>query len=62
MPPLEGLQGEGTPNQAWLCLDVYDVLCRLAEVGHHAEVQRILEVPMKHCPEVRCNFIGCCTL
>ena len=57
MAPLEGLQGEqlavGTPNQAWLCLDLYDILCQLAEVGHHADVQHILEEPMKSCPEAR---------
>ncbi len=34
-PPLEGLSSGkspvGTPNQAWLCLDLCEVLCRLAE-------------------------------
>lgn len=56
MPPLEGLQGgtapAGTPNECWLCLDLYNILCRLAEVGHHGEVQQLLERPMKTCPEV----------
>ena len=55
-PPLEGLQGGqssvGTPNQAWLCLDLYKTLCKLAEVGHHLPVQQLLELPMKTCPEV----------
>ena len=56
MPPLEGLQGgksaTGVPNQCWLCLNLYNTLCRLAEVGHHSEVQQLLEQPMKSCPEV----------
>ena len=54
--PVEGLQGgkspTGTPNQAWLCLDLLEVLGRLAELGHHTSVHAILEPPMKQCPEV----------
>ena len=55
-PPLEGLAGSqssiGTPNQAWLCLDLIEVLCRLAESGHGATVQQILEQPRRECPEL----------
>lgn len=55
-PPLDGLQNGqsavGTPNQAWLCLDLYKTLCKLAEVGHHMAVQQLLDLPMKACPEV----------
>ena len=55
-PPLEGLAGNqssiGTPNQAWLCLDLVEVLCRLAESGHGAAVQQILEQPRRECPEL----------
>ena len=55
-PPLEGLAGNvssvGTPNQAWLSLDVMEVLCRLAESGHSAAVHQILEQPRKECPEL----------
>jgi len=55
-PPLEGLAGTvssiGTPNQAWLCLDLMEVLCRLAESGHGAAVHKILEQPKAECPEL----------
>ena len=42
----------GTPNQAWLCLDLYDTLAALADGGHAPAVRHILEVPLKACPEV----------
>ena len=55
-PPLEGLAGNvssiGTPNQAWLCLDLMEILCRLAESGHGAAVHQILEQPRTECPEL----------
>ncbi|KAK9805719.1 hypothetical protein WJX73_001907 [Symbiochloris irregularis] len=56
LAPVEGLAGgkaaTGTSNRAWLCLDLLDTLARLAELGHHAAVQGILEAPLKQCPEV----------
>ncbi|XP_059439648.1 uncharacterized protein LOC132172202 [Corylus avellana] len=42
----------GHANHAWLCLDLLDVLCQLAERGHATSVQLIVEYPIKHCPEV----------
>lgn len=42
----------GHANHAWLCLDLLDVLCHLAERGHALSVRAILEYPLKHCPEV----------
>ncbi|KAI3908415.1 hypothetical protein MKW92_020455 [Papaver armeniacum] len=42
----------GNGNQAWLCLDLLDVLCQLAETGHAGSVRSMLEYPLKHCPEV----------
>ncbi|XP_020232404.1 CCR4-NOT transcription complex subunit 1 isoform X1 [Cajanus cajan] len=42
----------GHANHAWLCLDLLDVLCQLAEKGHASIVRSILEYPLKHCPEV----------
>ncbi|KAL4458253.1 hypothetical protein ABPG75_013118 [Micractinium tetrahymenae] len=54
--PLEGLHAGklpvGTPNQAWLCLDLYDALARLADSGHAPAVRQVLELPLKQCPEV----------
>lgn len=54
--PLEGLHAGkspvGTPNQAWLCLDLYDSLARLADSGHAPAVRQVLELPLKQCPEV----------
>lgn len=54
--PLEGLHGGksplGTPNQAWLCLDLFDSLARLADSGHAPAVRQVLELPLKQCPEV----------
>ncbi|XWS35646.1 hypothetical protein CRYUN_Cryun20dG0014500 [Craigia yunnanensis] len=42
----------GNENHAWLCLDLLDVLCQLAESGHTSFVRSMLEYPLKHCPEV----------
>ncbi|KAK9274352.1 hypothetical protein L1049_019166 [Liquidambar formosana] len=42
----------GHANHAWLCLDLLDVLCHLAERGHACSVRSMLEYPLKHCPEV----------
>lgn len=42
----------GHANHAWLCLDLLDVLCQLAEWGHASSVQSLLNYPLKHCPEV----------
>lgn len=42
----------GHANHAWLCLDLLDVLCQLAERGYATFVQSMLEYPLKNCPEV----------
>lgn len=42
----------GHSNHAWLCLDLLEVLCQLAERGHANSVRSILEHPLKHCPEL----------
>ncbi|KAM7476295.1 hypothetical protein LguiB_023538 [Lonicera macranthoides] len=42
----------GHANHAWLCLDLLEVLCQLAERGHATVVRSMLEYPLKHCPEV----------
>ncbi|CAK7347840.1 unnamed protein product [Dovyalis caffra] len=42
----------GHANHAWLCLDLLDVLCQLAERGHASSVRSMLEYPLKHCPEL----------
>ncbi|XP_028804636.1 CCR4-NOT transcription complex subunit 1 isoform X2 [Neltuma alba] len=42
----------GHANHAWLCLDLLDVLCQLAERGHASSVRSILDYPLKHCPEI----------
>uniref|UniRef100_A0A251S102 Putative CCR4-NOT transcription complex subunit 1, HEAT repeat protein n=1 Tax=Helianthus annuus TaxID=4232 RepID=A0A251S102_HELAN len=39
-------------TQPWLCLDLLEVLCQLAENGHTASVWSMMEFPLKHCPEV----------
>ncbi|XP_021748044.1 CCR4-NOT transcription complex subunit 1-like isoform X1 [Chenopodium quinoa] len=50
---VHGLQSQpGQSNYAWLCLDLVDVLCQLAERGHAATIQAMLEYPLKNCPEV----------
>ncbi|CAM6118665.1 unnamed protein product [Calypogeia fissa] len=54
--PLEGLPGQkspyGTSNHAWLSLDLLEVLCLLAEMGHTSSVRSLLEYPLKQCPEL----------
>lgn len=42
----------GNANHAWLCLDLLDILCQLAERGHASAVRSMLEFPLLHCPEV----------
>lgn len=42
----------GHEYHAWLCLELLDVLCQLAERGHASSVRSILEFPLKHCPEI----------
>ncbi|KAJ0736881.1 putative CCR4-Not complex component, Not1, MIF4G-like domain superfamily [Helianthus annuus] len=42
----------GHANHAWLCLDLLEVLCQLAERGLAKPVRSLLEYPLKHCPEV----------
>ncbi|KAF5731634.1 Ccr4-not transcription complex putative isoform 1 [Tripterygium wilfordii] len=42
----------GQTNHSWLCIDLLDVLCELAERGHASSVRSILENPVEHCPEV----------
>ncbi|PIA29475.1 hypothetical protein AQUCO_06000080v1 [Aquilegia coerulea] len=39
-------------NQSWLCLDLLEVLCHLAERGHASSVRSMVEYPVEHCPEV----------
>ncbi|CAH2039394.1 unnamed protein product [Thlaspi arvense] len=40
----------GLSNQAWLSIDLLDVLCQLAERGHTAFVSSLLQYPLTHCP------------
>ncbi|XP_017218466.1 uncharacterized protein LOC108195949 isoform X2 [Daucus carota subsp. sativus] len=42
----------GHSNHAWLCLDLLEVLCQLAERGHAGSIRPVLEFPRKHCPEI----------
>lgn len=42
----------GHANHAWLCLDLLDVLCQLAERGHASTVRSMLQYPLQHCAEV----------
>ncbi|KAH9287615.1 hypothetical protein KI387_031732 [Taxus chinensis] len=53
--PLEGPHGNKLPygfmNQAWLSVDLVEVLCHLAEMGHGAVVRSMFEYPINHCPE-----------
>ncbi|XP_045789212.1 CCR4-NOT transcription complex subunit 1 [Trifolium pratense] len=42
----------GHANHAWLCIDLLDVLCQLAEMGHANVVWSILDYALKHCPEI----------
>nr|KAJ0191235.1 hypothetical protein LSAT_V11C800448300 [Lactuca sativa] len=43
----------GYANHAWLCLDLLEVLCQLAERGLAKSVRLLFEYALKHCPEVR---------
>ncbi|PIA50222.1 hypothetical protein AQUCO_01300751v1 [Aquilegia coerulea] len=43
---------DGPENQAWLCIDLLDVLCHLAERGHASSVRSMLKYPLEHCPDV----------
>ncbi|KAI5070413.1 hypothetical protein GOP47_0014756 [Adiantum capillus-veneris] len=54
--PLENVLGSeilssGT-HQAWLSIPLLGVLCQLAEMGHAGAVRSMLELPMKHCPDI----------
>ncbi|XP_057867287.2 uncharacterized protein LOC131074644 isoform X3 [Cryptomeria japonica] len=53
--PLEGPHGNklpfGSMNQAWLSVDLVEVLCHLAEMGHGTVVHSMFEYPINHCPE-----------
>ncbi|KAJ4827650.1 hypothetical protein Tsubulata_008272 [Turnera subulata] len=42
----------GHANHAWLCLDLLDVLCHLAERGHASSVRLMLEYPLQNCPDI----------
>lgn len=57
MPPVEGLQGgkspAGTPNQAWLSVDLLQIMCHFTvDTSKRPTVLAMLEYPIKHCPEV----------
>lgn len=61
LAPVEGLHGGkssvGTPNHAWLSVDLLQVLCYLVvEPMHQPVVREILETPVKQCPEVRVDL------
>ncbi|CAI0400959.1 unnamed protein product [Linum tenue] len=42
----------GCANHAWMCLDLLEVLCQLAEKGHASYVRALLQYPLEHCPEI----------
>ncbi|KAK9049274.1 hypothetical protein SSX86_031758, partial [Deinandra increscens subsp. villosa] len=42
----------GHANHAWLCLDLLEVLCLLAERGLAKSVRSLFEYPLKHSPEL----------
>ncbi|VAI11395.1 unnamed protein product [Triticum turgidum subsp. durum] len=48
----------GPGNHAWFCLDLLEVLCQLAEVGHTVSVRSMLEYPLGHCPELLLVGLG----
>mmetsp|Transcript_518 Transcript_518/g.1826 ORF Transcript_518/g.1826 Transcript_518/m.1826 type:complete len:2264 (-) Transcript_518:4073-10864(-) len=54
--PLEGLHGGksavGTPNEAWLSLDLINTLIHLADQGYYNAVHAIIEAGAKTCPEL----------
>ncbi|KAI3880401.1 hypothetical protein MKW92_002124 [Papaver armeniacum] len=39
-------------GEAWICLDLLDVSCQLAETGHACSIRSVLDYPLKQCPEV----------
>ncbi|KAG2320415.1 hypothetical protein Bca52824_013628 [Brassica carinata] len=41
----------GLSNEAWLSLDLLDVLCQLAERGHTVLVSSLLQYPLSQCPK-----------
>ncbi|KAF8113037.1 hypothetical protein N665_0058s0130 [Sinapis alba] len=41
----------GLSNEAWLSLDLLDVLCQLAERGHTVLVSSLLQYPLTQCPK-----------
>jgi CCR4-NOT transcription complex subunit 1 len=42
----------GNSNNAWLCLELLEVLCQIFESGYAGVVRSILEFPFNYCPEV----------
>ncbi|XP_057511675.1 uncharacterized protein LOC130793815 isoform X2 [Actinidia eriantha] len=42
----------GHAHNAWLSLDLFEVLCLLAERGHASAIRSMLKHPLEHCPEV----------
>lgn len=60
--PLENLPGRspvGTPNSAWLSLDLLQCLALLAEADHLSEMRGVLDVPLKQCPELLLLGMAC---
>ncbi|XP_076895425.1 uncharacterized protein LOC143548041 [Bidens hawaiensis] len=52
---MEHVDHKYQPNHAiqpWLCLDLLEVLCLLAENGHADSVRSMMEFPLKNFPEV----------
>lgn len=45
-------QSAATPNYAWLSLDLLEILCGLAELGHLSSVRSLLEIPLQQCSEL----------
>ncbi|CAH8358576.1 unnamed protein product [Eruca vesicaria subsp. sativa] len=44
-------QQVGLSNEAWLSLDLLDVLCQIAERGHTVLVSSLLQYPLTQCPK-----------
>ncbi|XP_047314979.1 CCR4-NOT transcription complex subunit 1-like isoform X3 [Impatiens glandulifera] len=42
----------GLTSNAWICLDLLQILCQLAEAGHVDAVRSMLKLPLEQCPEV----------
>lgn len=38
-------------NEAWLCLNLIDTLCQVAERGHTSSVRELIESPIKQYPD-----------